>query len=86
MHELPGIPETRVRSASDLGAVVRHRRKHQGITQEDLALLTETHRNRIQELEKGVPTERVELLLRVLNELGLDVVVRPRDTRRGHAN
>lgn len=46
-------------------------------------MLAGSHRNRIQELEKGIPTERMGLMLRVLNELGLDLVVRPRDAHRG---
>ncbi|MEX2310374.1 MAG: helix-turn-helix domain-containing protein [Pirellulales bacterium] len=86
MHEYQGVSqETRVHSARDLGHAIRHRRKDQRLTQDELALLAGGHRNRIQELEKGIPTERVELLLRVLHELGLDLVVRPRDSRRGEA-
>lgn len=84
MHELGGISsEKRVRSLEDLGDAIRHRRKEQGFTQDELASLAGGHRNRIQELEKGVPTERVQLLLRVLNELGIELVLRPRNVRRG---
>lgn len=75
--------ETTVRTADDLGALVRHRRKAQGMTQEQLAELANSHRNRIAELERGVSTERVTLLLRALNELGLELVARSRNVHRG---
>lgn len=87
LHGLPGFPgivsEEPVRSPIDLGRALRQRRRAQRLTQERVALLVGSHRNRIQELERGATTERFALLLRVLNELGLELVVRPRDTRRG---
>lgn len=84
VHGNPGtIYERRVRRAGDLGVALRLRRREQGLTQEDVGLLAGTHRNRIQEIESGATTERIELLLRVLNELGLELIVRPRDAHRG---
>jgi HTH-type transcriptional regulator / antitoxin HipB len=82
MNEFAGFEE-RVRTAADLGKAARKRRREQKLTQEDVALLVGSHRNRIQEVERGAPTERLELLFRVLNELGLDLIVRPRDAHRG---
>ena len=82
MNEFTGFGE-RVRTAADLGTVTRKRRREQNLTQEDLALLVASHRNRIQEVEQGISTERLELLLRIMNELGLDLIVRPRDAHRG---
>ena len=72
-----------IRSAEDVGRLLRERRRAQGLSQEELALLAESHRNRIAEIEQGKPTERVTLLLRTLNELGLELVVRPRNIHRG---
>ncbi len=73
----------RVRGAAELGQAVRKRRRAQNLTQEELALLVGSHRPRIVELEQGKQTERIELLFRVLDTLGLDVLVIPRDAHRG---
>lgn len=86
MHEISGNRETQevpVRSAADLGRAIRARRRAQGLGQEELALLADSHRNRVAEIERGGATERLQLLLRLLNELGLELVVRPRNARRG---
>jgi transcriptional regulator with XRE-family HTH domain len=84
MHGNPSIEqERRVKNATDLGDVIRRRRRQLDQSQERLADLLGTHRNRLAELEKGVPTERVTLLFGALNELGLELIVRPRNVRRG---
>ena len=75
--------ERTVRSAEDVGRLLRDRRRQQGLSQEELADLADSHRNRIAELEQGKPTERVALILRALNELGLELVVRSRNVHRG---
>ncbi len=72
-----------MRSAEDFGRILRERRRVQKLSQEDLALLVDTHRNRIAELEHGTTTGRIALLLRTLNEVGLELVVRPRNVHRG---
>jgi len=82
MHEFTGF-ERSVRSAEDLGEVVRARRREHRLTQGDVALLVGSHRNQIRSIERGEATERLTLLLRVVNELGLDLVIRPRDAGRG---
>jgi HTH-type transcriptional regulator/antitoxin HipB len=74
---------SRVRSAAELGEAVRAQRRRQKLTQEDVALLVGSHRPRIVELEQGKQTGRVELLFGVLDALGLDVIVVPRDAHRG---
>ena len=74
--------EQTVRSAEDFGRLLRERRRSQKLNQEDLALLVDTHRNRIAELEHGTTTGRIALLLRTLNEVGLELVVRPRNVDR----
>lgn len=84
MHANQGTRvDRRVLHPGDLGRAVREARREQGLTQEEVALLTGTHRNRIQEVEGGQSTERLRLLLAVLAELGLELVVRPRDAHRG---
>ena len=92
MHEFTGntaadaVGETvegPVRSTADLGRAIRARRRGQGLSQEEVAQLAGSHRNRVAEIERGGETERLQLLLRLLNELGLELVVRPRNVRRG---
>jgi transcriptional regulator with XRE-family HTH domain len=67
---------------ADFGAAVRARRKAQGLRLEDLAEFVGVSRNRLQELE-AKPTARLDLLVQVLRELGLEVIVRSRDPHRG---
>lgn len=83
MNENPGIERGQVKNAVELGGVIRRRRRQLHQSQERLAELLGTHRNRLAELEKGVPTERVTLLFDALNELGLELVVRPRNVHQG---
>jgi transcriptional regulator with XRE-family HTH domain len=80
-----GVPATRVWDAAALGRAVRARRRAQKLTQEDLALLVGEHRPRIIELEAGKQTERVELIFKVLDAVGLDLLVVPRDADRGQS-
>lgn len=84
MNENPGIESGRVRNGAELGAVIRRRRRQLHQSQERLAELLGSHRNRLAELEKGAPTERVTLLFDALNELGLELVVRRRNVHRGY--
>ena len=87
MHESTGsesvgeVVEEPVRSAADLGRAIRARRRGQGLNQDRLALLADS--NRVAEIERGGETERLQLLWRLLNELGLELIVRPRNVRRG---
>jgi DNA-binding XRE family transcriptional regulator len=85
MNHNPGTEWGRVTNAAELGDVFRRRRRQLNQSQERLAELLGTHRNRLAELEKGTPTERVALLFDALNELGLELVVRPRNVHRGFA-
>lgn len=73
-----------VRSTADLGQVVQSVRKRQGLSQQQLSLLTDLHRSYLSEIESGVTTERFDRLFALLDALGLEVVVRRRDLRRGH--
>lgn len=84
MHAIRGNrPEERVRTPEEIGQAIREARSGQGLTQEEVALLTGTHRNRIQEVEAGHATERLRIVLAIIAELGLELVIRPRDAHRG---
>ncbi len=75
--------ELRTRTAAELGAAARRRRREQGLTQERLADLVGTHRNQIRKLETGQGTISLDLMLGALNVLGLELSVRTRDAHRG---
>lgn len=62
-----------IRSAEDLGILVRKTRKSQGISQEQLAGVANTGIRFISDLENGKPTVQLELAIQVLEALGLGV-------------
>lgn len=62
-----------VQSMRDLAAAVRGRRKDLGISQAELARCAGVSRKWIYEFEGGKPTAEFGLLLRVLDELGLEL-------------
>jgi transcriptional regulator with XRE-family HTH domain len=70
-----------VRDPETLGQAIRHRRKQQGLAQQQLADAAGLNRTYLSELERGKATEQNARLFRVLRRLGLEVVVRPADTR-----
>lgn len=72
-----------VRSTADLGHVLQASRKRQGLSQEQLSLLTDLRRSYLSEIESGVTTERFDRLFALIEALGLEVLVRRRDVRRG---
>ena len=66
-----------VRSAADIGRLVREARRAQGLTQLELAGLGDTGNRFVVELEKGKPTIQLQKALDALALLGLEVVIRP---------
>lgn len=70
--------DTVVRSAADLGELVRERRHTLGLKQTDVAGLGGTGNRFVIELERGKPTVQLQKALDVLSLLGLEVIVRPR--------
>ncbi|MDO5623107.1 MAG: type II toxin-antitoxin system Y4mF family antitoxin [Pseudomonadota bacterium] len=75
--EAPALP---VRHAADLAAAVRARRHALGLRQIDLAGLGNTGNRLIVDIEKGKPTTQLQKVLDVLDLLGLELVVQPRQT------
>lgn len=70
-----------IRSAADLGAVVRAQRKHLALKQLDIAGLGNTGNRFIVELEAGKPTVQLQKVLDVMDLLGLEVVVRQKGSQ-----
>lgn len=69
---------TRIKSASDLGNVVRETRKKAQLAQDSTADLVGVGPRFLGELERGKPSVRLALVLTVLERLGLEVWVSPR--------
>ena len=65
--------DIKIKSAEDLGRVVREARKAQKLSQDDLAGMSGTGRRFIVDLEKGKETVQFGKVLRVLATLGVSV-------------
>jgi HTH-type transcriptional regulator/antitoxin HipB len=72
----------RVRSSIDFGLVIRERRRDLGLSQGELAARVGVSRQWIVGMEKGKPRAEVDLLLRTLNALGLELNVEAEGARR----
>jgi HTH-type transcriptional regulator/antitoxin HipB len=64
-----------VRNLKDLGAVIRDRRRHLDLDQQELADRVGVSRQWIVEAEHGKPRAAVGLVLRTLDALGLNVSI-----------
>ena len=65
-------------TVKDIGDRVRKERKAQGLTQSQLADLCGVGLSFVSNLENGKPTLEAGKMLRVVNTLGLDLVLRKR--------
>jgi HTH-type transcriptional regulator / antitoxin HipB len=68
----------RIESPQQLGARVRARRVELRLTQEDLAGVARVTPRLLGEVERGKPSAQLAGILRIVEALGLDLVVRPR--------
>lgn len=71
---------TLIRSTAELGELIRQRRRSLQLKQLDIAGMGNTGNRFIVDLEGGKPTVQLQKALDVLGLLGLEVVVRPRDS------
>jgi transcriptional regulator with XRE-family HTH domain len=62
----------------NIGAVIRFRRKHLGMTQQDVAEIAGVQRQTISRVETGNGTVAVTTLALVAKVVGLDLGVNPR--------
>lgn len=58
-----------------LGEKIRSRRAELGITQEDLAELSDTSSKTLREIEKGKGNPRLDTIITVLKTLGLSLLI-----------
>lgn len=61
----------KLRTAAEIGALVRETRKAQGISQEQLAGVANTGVRFVSDLENGKPSIQVDKMIQVLEALGL---------------
>lgn len=67
-------------NSSDIGAAIRARRIKEQVTLEEMAALTGIGINTLSRLERGVGNTQLNVLLKVLEALGLELSVLPRRT------
>ena len=59
----------------EVALVVRSRRRQLGVDQETVARLAGVSRKAVSEIERAKPTIRVDVLVKVLDALGLEITV-----------
>ena len=64
----------------DIGAAIRARRLKERVTLEEMAALTGIGINTLSRLERGVGNTQLNVLLKVIDALGLEVSIAPRRT------
>jgi y4mF family transcriptional regulator len=67
-----------IESASDLGSLLRARRKAVALSQQELADLSGVGRRFIVECEAGKPRLELQKVLQVAAALGIDILAKPR--------
>jgi len=67
------------RDAQALGTAVRDARRKSGLDQRGLAFAANVSPRTVFAIEKGKPTVRVDMVVRVLAAVGLRLTVEPRD-------
>lgn len=72
------IPYGKMLTPSDLGKVIRAKRKADGLTQVEAGLLCGLGPRFIGEVEKGKPTSEIGKILRLLSGLGIELTSAPR--------
>lgn len=62
-----------IRTAEDLGRLIRDQRKRQGLRQTDLAAIIGASHVFVGDVEKGKPSVQLGRVLHLLDELGLEL-------------
>lgn len=76
----------RVKSAADIGALIRSARKRAGLSQRDLASRIDVGTRWISVMENGHPTAEIGRVLRALQTLGVDLDADVPDAPRSSAS
>lgn len=72
------LPFGRIKTTSELGAIIRSFRKSQNLTLEKVSGLSNLSMRFLSELERGKETAELGKALAVLNNLGLEIIIQPR--------
>lgn len=78
MGEQTKVGPTRIKTPVDLGTAIREARKRTELDQATTADLVGVGPRFLSEVERGKPSARLGLVLKVLERLGLEVWVSPR--------
>ncbi len=80
---MPANPnnETIVTGSAHIGNAIRRAREERGLDQAAVADLADVHRTYVSKFENETPRDTIGRLLRMLNALDLELVIRPK--RRG---
>lgn len=70
-----------VRTALDVGQMVKRQRNDMNLRQLDVAGLANTGNRLIVDVENGKPTVQLQKVLDLLDILGLEVVIQPKTSR-----
>jgi len=73
----------RVRTPTDLGAIIRDRRTKLGLDQKSLAEKVGVSRQWIVEVEKGKPRAEIGLILRTIEALGIQLAAGDTEKTKG---
>ena len=65
-----------IMNIKEIGIEIKRRRKYLSITQEDLAEITGISRRSLQYIEKGEMNPSIEQLEKILEALGLEIIIR----------
>lgn len=77
--------QIRISTAADIGKAIHAERKRQRLRQDDLAAMVQSSHVFLRDVESGKPTVQLGRVLRVLEELGIGVVLDVPDDVDTHA-
>ena len=67
--------------ARSFGGAIREFRNRRHLTQQEVAERADIHRSYLAALENGSATKALQQIMRAINTLGLEVVIRPKQPR-----
>jgi len=67
------VIDVRVKTAEDIGKIIRQVRRNQGIRQDDLAAYINSSHVFMRDVERGKPSVQLGRVLHALDELGIKV-------------
>lgn len=75
-----------IKTTKELGEIIRDYRKRQGLTLEKVSALTNVGTRFLSELERGKQTAELGKTLLILNKLGINIILQPRDYQKHYTS